>query len=78
MYEICKVGNEELFGEVILIEGNRATTQVYEEAGIQANTSCITTADEQCSRCCSNRSCFENGQAAVRRIRSWPDGDDLR
>ena len=35
MYEICKVGSEELIGEVIRIEGNRATIQVYEETGMQ-------------------------------------------
>ena len=36
MYEICKVGGEELIGEVIRIDGNRATIQVYEETGMQA------------------------------------------
>lgn len=36
MYEICKVGREELTGEVIRIEGNRATIQVYEETCMQA------------------------------------------
>ena len=35
MYEICKVGDEELVGEVIRIDGNRATIQVYEETGMQ-------------------------------------------
>ncbi|KAK4694153.1 V-type H+-transporting ATPase subunit A, partial [Lecanoromycetidae sp. Uapishka_2] len=35
MYEICKVGSQELIGEVIRIEGSRATIQVYEEtAGV--------------------------------------------
>ena len=33
MYEICKVGKEELIGEVIRIEGIKATIQVYEETG---------------------------------------------
>ncbi|KIV86095.1 V-type proton ATPase catalytic subunit A [Exophiala sideris] len=35
MYELCKVGYDELVGEVIRIEGDRATIQVYEEtAGV--------------------------------------------
>jgi V-type H+-transporting ATPase subunit A len=33
MYELCKVGNDELVGEVIRIEGDKATIQVYEETG---------------------------------------------
>jgi len=33
MYELCKVGYDELVGEVIRIEGDRATIQVYEETG---------------------------------------------
>lgn len=31
MYEICKVGKVELLGEVIRIDGDKATLQVYEE-----------------------------------------------
>ncbi|KAI1622076.1 vacuolar ATP synthase catalytic subunit A [Exophiala viscosa] len=35
MYELCKVGYDELVGEVIRIEADRATIQVYEEtAGV--------------------------------------------
>ncbi|KPI41915.1 V-type proton ATPase catalytic subunit A [Cyphellophora attinorum] len=35
MYELCKVGHDELSGEVIRIEGDKATIQVYEEtAGV--------------------------------------------
>lgn len=34
MYELCKVGYDELVGEVIRIEGDRATIQVYEETGM--------------------------------------------
>lgn len=35
MYELCKVGNEQLVGEVIRIDADKATIQVYEEtAGI--------------------------------------------
>ncbi|KAJ4679971.1 H(+)-transporting V1 sector ATPase subunit A [Exophiala dermatitidis] len=35
MYELCKVGHDELVGEVIRIEGDKATIQVYEEtAGV--------------------------------------------
>lgn len=33
MYELCKVGNDELVGEVIRIEADKATIQVYEETG---------------------------------------------
>ena len=32
----CKVGHEELVGEVIRIEADKATIQVYEETGIVA------------------------------------------
>lgn len=31
MYELCKVGDEQLVGEVIRIDGDKATIQVYEE-----------------------------------------------
>lgn len=31
MYELVRVGRDELIGEVIRIEGDRATVQVYEE-----------------------------------------------
>jgi hypothetical protein len=34
MYELCKVGHDELSGEVIRIEGDKATIQVYEETGM--------------------------------------------
>ncbi|GAB7360735.1 hypothetical protein MBLNU230_g0610t1 [Neophaeotheca triangularis] len=35
MYELCKVGHEQLVGEVIRIEADKATIQVYEEtAGV--------------------------------------------
>ena len=34
MYELCKVGNDELVGEVIRIEADKATIQVYEETGM--------------------------------------------
>lgn len=36
MYEICKVGKVELLAEVIRIEGDKATLQVYEETSTQA------------------------------------------
>lgn len=36
MYEVVKVGREELIGEIIELEGGKATIQVYEEtAGIE-------------------------------------------
>lgn len=34
MYELCKVGRDELVGEVIRIEADKATIQVYEETGM--------------------------------------------
>jgi len=34
MYELCRVGYDELVGEVIRIEGDKATIQVYEETGM--------------------------------------------
>ena len=34
MYELCKVGHDELVGEVIRIEADKATIQVYEETGM--------------------------------------------
>lgn len=34
MYELCKVGYDELVGEVIRIESDKATIQVYEETGM--------------------------------------------
>lgn len=33
MYELCKVGKDELVGEVIRIDQDKATIQVYEETG---------------------------------------------
>ena len=41
MYELCKVGHDELVGEVIRIEADKATIQVYEETGALA--ACIKT-----------------------------------
>ena len=36
MYEVVRVGSQGLIGEIIRIEGDRATVQVYEEtAGIR-------------------------------------------
>ena len=36
MYELCRVGHDQLVGEVIRIEADRATIQVYEEtAGVK-------------------------------------------
>lgn len=31
MYELVKVGPDDLIGEIIRLEGNKATIQVYEE-----------------------------------------------
>lgn len=40
MYELCKVGYDELVGEVIRIEADKATIQVYEETGTSPSCSC--------------------------------------
>ena len=37
MHELCKVGYQELVGEVIRIEADKATIQVYEETGMFCN-----------------------------------------
>jgi len=37
----CKVGYEELVGEVIRIEADKATIQVYEETGTTLNSSMV-------------------------------------
>lgn len=37
MYELVQVGHDNLVGEVIRIEADRATIQVYEETGMKAN-----------------------------------------
>jgi len=42
MYELCKVGYDELVGEVIRIEGDKATIQVYEETGMPLPLSPLT------------------------------------
>ena len=36
MYELVKVGHDNLMGEVIRIEADRASIQVYEETGMSA------------------------------------------
>ena len=41
MYELCKVGKDQLIGEVIRIEADKATIQVYEETGRQLLPSCV-------------------------------------
>lgn len=44
MYELCRVGHDQLVGEVIRIEGDKATIQVYEEtAGLTVGDPVIRT-----------------------------------
>lgn len=38
MYELVKVGHHQLVGEVIRINADQATIQVYEETGMACNT----------------------------------------
>ena len=53
-------------GEVIRIEGDKATLQVYEESGTQAIRLLDRPSDRQHSRPCGRGSYFEDGQAAIR------------
>ncbi|AKB77096.1 V-type ATP synthase subunit A [Methanosarcina horonobensis HB-1 = JCM 15518] len=44
MYDLCKVGNEGLMGEVIQIVGGKTIIQVYEETGgVRPGEPCVTT-----------------------------------
>jgi len=46
MYEVCRVGDEELIGEIIRLEGDVATVQVYEEtAGLKPGEPVIPTGE---------------------------------
>ena len=46
MYDLCKVGKEELMGEVIQIDGDRTTIQVYEDtSGLKPGEPVINTAE---------------------------------
>jgi vacuolar-type H+-ATPase catalytic subunit A/Vma1 len=45
MYELVRVGHQNLVGEIIRIEGDKATIQVYEETGTSlylSRISCMT------------------------------------
>lgn len=43
MYELVKVGHDQLVGEVIRINADQATIQVYEETGTSCNRTSATT-----------------------------------
>ena len=46
MYEVCRVGDEELIGEIIRLEGDVATVQVYEEtAGLKPGEPVVPTGE---------------------------------
>ncbi|MBI1935353.1 V-type ATP synthase subunit A [Candidatus Woesearchaeota archaeon] len=46
MYDVCRVGNEKLMGEVIQIEGNKVIIQVYEDtSGIKPGEQVINTGE---------------------------------
>lgn len=40
MYELVKVGHDQLVGEVIRINADQATIQVYEETGMSCRGHC--------------------------------------
>lgn len=49
MYEVCRVGEEELIGEIIRLLGDVATIQVYEEtAGLKPGETVIPTGEPLC------------------------------
>ena len=63
-----RVGHDKLVGEVIRIEADRATVQVYEETGIDENAErdneqTLTGASRSWRDC--GRSCNANRQAAI-------------
>lgn len=78
MYELCKVGYDELVGEVIRIEGDRATIQVYEETGIHPIRRLEALALTLRSWCHCWRSRPANRQTSFRGARARPHGDYLR
>ena len=46
MYDVCRVGNEKLMGEVIQIEGDKSIIQVYEDtSGIKPGEPVINTGE---------------------------------
>ena len=49
MYELVRVGHSELVGEIIRLEGDMATIQVYEETCIlSAEVSCVSVVSKPC------------------------------
>src|SRR5271163_5110345 len=76
----CKVGYEELVGEVIRIEADKATIQVYEETGTALTHQWygVMLIMFLCSRCYCWRSCETHWQALIGGARSWSHGNHLR
>lgn len=76
-----RVGHDKLVGEVIRIEADRATVQVYEETGMDEHANWdseqpLTGASHSWRDC--GGSCYANRQASICRIGSWSDGNHLR
>lgn len=76
-----RVGHDKLVGEVIRIEADRATVQVYEETGMDEHADWdseqpLTGASRSWRDC--GRSCNANREASIGRIGSWTDGNHLR
>ena len=76
-----RVGHDQLVGEVIRIEADRATVQVYEETGMNEHVDWdseqpLTDAPRSWRDC--GRSCYANREASIGRIGSWTDGNHLR
>ena len=48
MYELVRVGHDELVGEIIRLEGDMATIQVYEDTCILKNNMIVSNRFTQC------------------------------
>lgn len=70
MYELVKVGHDQLVGEVIRINGDQATIQVYEETGgflfgCPSRSKVVVLTVQIHSWCQGRRPCLANRQASL-------------
>ena len=72
-----QVGHDNLVGEVIRIEADRATIQVYEETGMGYFWKMCRIVLIKYSWCYCRRPCRSNRKALVCRIGTWFDGNYL-
>lgn len=59
MYELVRVGYDELVGEIIRLEGHMATIQVYEETCILSRHPCLQTSATS-GEVCEKRTSMKN------------------